>query len=225
MSSFRVSMPVGGRLAAALLFALVVSMASAGCRRSATGIDESGGFVMRNAADCLPAITLLDQHGQKVSLASLKGKPVLFDFIYTTCPGPCLLLTSHMKLIANRLGPALGTEARIVSITVDPEHDHPPQLLAYAKEFQANVKGWLFLTGTPQQIDQVMARFKLARQRQPDGTVGHVLEFFLVDAHGRAVLQYLGEKAAPQRVASDIERAASGRTVTAGGESKVAATL
>ena len=88
-------------------------------------IDEKGGFVMSDASDCLPDITLIDQHGQKVSLSSLRGKPVLFDFIYTTCPGPCLLLTSRMKAIAIQLGPALGKQARIVSITVDPEHDHP----------------------------------------------------------------------------------------------------
>lgn len=225
MHFFRVSVAISGSLAAALLFAIMVSITSAGCRQSATGVDESGGFVMRDASDCLPDITLLDQHGRTVSLSSLKGKPVLFDFIYTTCPGPCLLLTSHMKKIATQLGPALGTKAQIVSITVDPEHDHPKQLLAYAKEFQADVKGWLFLTGTPKQIDEVMARFNLTRQREPDGTVGHVLEFFLVDANGRAVLQYMGEKAAPKRVAGDIERAAAGEAVTTGDGAKVAVTL
>lgn len=177
---------------------------------------------MHDASDCLPDIALVDQHGQKISLLSLKGKPVLFDFIYTTCPGPCLLLTSRMKRIADQLGPALGTEARIVSITVDPEHDHPKQLLAYAKEFQADIKGWLFLTGTPEQIDDVMGRFKLFRRREADGTVDHVLEFFLVGGNGHALLQYMGEKASPQRVASDIEHAASGRTVTASEGSSVA---
>ena len=104
---------------------------------------------MRDASDCLPDINLIDQHGRNVSLASLKGKPVLFDFIYTTCPGPCLLITARMKKIADRLGPKLGTEVRIVSITVDPEHDRPKQLLAYASAQGANVNGWLFLTGTP----------------------------------------------------------------------------
>ncbi len=180
---------------------------------------------MRDASDCLPDITLVDQNGRNVSLASLKGKPVLFDFIYTTCPGPCLLLTSQMKKIADRLGPKLGTEARIVSITVDPEHDHPAELLAYSKDQGADVSGWLFLTGTPKQIDDVMARFNLIRKREADGTVDHVLEFFLVDANGRALLQYLGEKAEPERVASDVERAAAGEPVAAGDGAAAAVTL
>ncbi len=184
--------------------------------QDAQDIGERGGFEVRNASDCLPDITLVDQNGHNVSLASLKGKPVLFDFIYTTCPGPCLVLTSRMKQIANRLGPKLGTEARIVSITVDPEHDHPEQLNAYAKAQGADVNGWLFLTGTPKQIDDVMAHFDLIRQHEADGTVDHVLEFFLVDANGKALLQYMGEKAGPDRVASDVERAAAHEPVAAG---------
>src|SRR5271156_4970519 len=203
-----------------LFLTLLVTLAGAvtltGCRYPAQDdqdIGERGGFEVRNASDCLPDITLVDQNGHNVSLASLKGKPVLFDFIYTTCPGPCLVLTSRMKQIANRLGPKLGTEARIVSITVDPEHDHPEQLLAYAKEQGADVNGWLFLTGTPKQIDDVMARFKLIRQHEADGTVDHVLEFFLVGAKGQPVLQYLGDRAAPERVASDVKRAAAGEPV------------
>jgi len=187
-----------------------------GCRRPAEDIGERGGFEVRDTSDCLPDITLVDQHGRNVSLASLKGKPALFDFIYTNCPGPCLMLTAQMKQIANRLVPRLGTEARIVSVTVDPEHDHPAELLAYADKQGADVNGWLFLTGTPKQIEDVMARFSVIRQREPDGTVDHVLEFFLVDARGRALLQYIGEKADPDRVVSDVERAAARGPVAAG---------
>ncbi len=217
MFSMRTAASIGTSLSLAMLIVLAGAITLMGCRRQTQDLGERGGFAMSDSADCLPDITLVDQHGRNVSLASLKGKPVLFDFIYTTCPGPCLLLTARMKQIADRLGAKLGTEARIVSITVDPEHDHPKQLLAYASAQGTNVNGWLFLTGTPRQIEDVMARFKLIRQREADGSVDHVLEFFLVDANGRAVLQYMGEKAEPEQVANDVERAAAGHSVTAGG--------
>jgi protein SCO1 len=203
-----------------LLIALIVAIGGTGCRRqnSNNQVNEAGGFAVNDTSDCLPDITLVDQHGQNVALSSLKGKPVLFDFIYTTCPGPCLVLTSRMKRIANQLGPALGKDVRIISVTVDPEHDHPEQLLTYAKKFDADTDGWLFLTGTPQQIDDLMGHFNLIRQREANGTVDHVVEFFLVGADGRAMLQYMGEKADPKQVASDMEQAAAGRSVTAGVE-------
>jgi protein SCO1/2 len=201
-----------------MLVVLAGAVTLAGCRQpqESENVGERGGFEVHNTSDCLPDITLVDQNGRNVSLASLKGKPVLFDFIYTTCPGPCLVLTSRMKQIADRLGPKLGTEARIVSITVDPEHDHPAQLNAYAKAQGADVNGWLFLTGTPKQIDDVMAHFDLIREYEADGTVDHVLEFFLVDANGKALLQYMGEKAEPDRVASDVEKALEHEPVAAG---------
>jgi protein SCO1 len=187
-----------------------------GCRQQPEVGREHGGSAVRHASDCLPDITLVDQRGRNVSLASLKGKPVLFDFIYTTCPGPCLLLTARMKRIADRLGPKLGTDASIVSITVDPEHDRPEQLLAYAIAQGANVNGWLFLTGTPKQIDEVMARFRLFRHHEADGTVDHFLFFCLVDPNGRPLLRYLGEDAQPERVADDVERAAAREPMTVG---------
>ncbi len=208
-----------------MLVVVVSAMALIGCRQHTEEIDERGGFEVRNTSECFPDITLVDQHGRNVPLASLKGKPVLFDFVYTTCPGPCLLLTTQMKQVANRLGPRLGTEARIVSITVDPEHDHPAELLAYANKQGADVNGWLFLTGTPKQIDDVMARFNVIRKREPDGTVDHVLEFFLVDGNGRALLQYIGQKASPDWVARDVERVAAHEPVAAGDSTSHAGTL
>lgn len=194
----------------ALILLAVIAVATA-CNK---GVEEPGAYPAANQADCLPDITLVDQHGRNVSLASLKGKPVLFDFFYATCPGPCLMLTARMRKIANELGSALGNKAWLVSVTVDPEHDHVQQLADYAKEQGVpDNAGWLFLTGTPQQVDEVMARFKLRRQRESDGSVDHVLEFFLVGADGHEMVQYLATDTNPTKIAGDLERAAAGERV------------
>jgi protein SCO1 len=210
-------------LATVLILAGLVAVAS--CEQHSQNLNERSGFPVLNSNNCLPDITLIDQNGQNVSLASLKGKPVLVDFIYTSCPGPCLVLTSRMRAVADRLGPALGKDVRLVSITVDPEHDHPKQLREYAKIQGADVNGWLFLTGTPNEIDDTLGHFQLIRHREADGTVDHVLEFFLVGADGRALLEYLGEKVDPERIAEDVTRAAAGKPVFAGDGSSVAVRL
>jgi len=121
------------------------------------------------------------------------------------------MLTARMKSVAEKLGSALAPQVSFVSVTVDPEHDTPPQLLAYAKEQGAVRDGWLFLTGPPAQIDKLMAQFKLNRQRETDGSVEHVLEFFLVGADGRLLYQYLASEVQPERIAFDIEQAAGHR--------------
>jgi len=202
------------------LLGLTMMMPLVGCHRS-EGIAPGGGYAVQDSQDCLPPLTLLDQHGRQVSLAELKGKPVLFDFIYTSCPGECLMLTQRMKRIATALGAELGNQVRLVSITVDPEHDQPKQLLQYASDQAADMNGWLFLTGTPAQIDAEMARFKLIRQHEADGSVDHVLEMFLVAPNGRAVMQYMGDKISAERAVADLNAAAAGKAISAGDASIV----
>lgn len=196
------------------LLGLLILANVAACHRSADA-EVGAGFAVLDSPDCLAPTSLLDQHGHSVSLADLKGEPILIDFIYTTCPGECLTLTARMKRIASALGPELGTKVRLVSITVDPEHDQPPQLLKYADDQGADMKGWWFLTGTPVQIDQVMRRFKLIRQREADGSVDHVLEMFLIGPNGHALVQYLGDKISIEHAVADLNAAAAGKAVTA----------
>jgi protein SCO1 len=201
-----------------LLILLATGLSIASCHRQTAAVDESGGFAVTDSPGVLQNLTLVDQHGQKVDLASLRGKPILFDFFYTTCPGPCLMLTARMKSIANHLGPILGSQVQFVSVTVDPEHDHPADLLNYAKQQGADRNGWLFLTGTPADVDRVMARFKLTRQHEPDGSVDHVLEFFLVDNEGHLQLQYVAFEVNPLKIAGDIEQAADGKRLVESGD-------
>ena len=195
-----------------LLIALAVaSFAVFGCNRTGT---ERGVYPVEYHTDGLPNLTLTDQYGHPLSLAALKGQPVLFDFIYTSCPGPCQFLTQHMKLIANKLGPALGSRISFVSVTVDPEHDRPNRLFDYARAFDANVKGWYFLTGSSAQIDQLMSVFRLARTHASDGEIEHILGFFLVGPSGHPTVEY-SKRVQPSIAAREAETAASGNSVIA----------
>ena len=189
----------------------------AGCDQNSSSATAAASV---DRPDCLPDLTLTNKYGNPVDMSSLRGKPLLFDFFYTTCPGPCLVLTARMRKIAEQVGSALGSKVTFVSVTVDPEHDRPAQLLAYAKEQGADRKGWMFLTGTPNQIDQLMGQFKLRRQHEADGSIDHVLEFFVVGADGHLLYQYLYDTS-PIRIAGDLTAAESNTVadVTGSGES------
>jgi protein SCO1 len=169
--------------------------AAAGCHR-----DSEGGA----AASVLTDTKLVDQNGNHVSLASLKGKPLVVDFIYTSCKGECLMETAKLTNVAIRLGPDLGSKVTIVSISVDPEHDGPKQLLDYARQQGADEKGWYFLTGGPGDIDKALAGFKLSRQVMPDGSVGHLVNMMLIGPDGRLVREYNGEIVKAQDIVDDV---------------------
>jgi len=116
------------------------------------------------------------------------------------------MMTQRMAKVADELGPNFGTKVRFVSVTIDPEHDGQPKLLSYAEAQGANRAGWLFLTGTPEQVNALMSAFKLERARQPDGSLDHVLSFFLVRGDGGLQSEYSSSHTRPELIAEDIGR-------------------
>jgi protein SCO1/2 len=177
---------------------IVVSslFAAAGCHSDSTA----------NGPNVLTDTKLVDQNGNTVELSSLQGKPMVVDFIYTTCPGPCLMETAKFANVALRLGNDLGSKVTLVSITVDPEHDTPKKLLNYSHQQGADEKGWYFLTGGPKDVDKVLAGFKLSRQIEPDGSVGHLISMMLIGPDGRIVHEYNGEAVKAQDIVEDVKK-------------------
>jgi protein SCO1 len=182
-----------------IIAAMTTSLfATTGCQR-----DSEAGAA---AASCLTDTKLVDQNGDTISLASLKGKPLVVDFIYTSCTGECLMETAKLANVALRLGNDLGSKVTIVSISVDPEHDGPKQLLNYSRQQGADEKGWYFLTGGPADVDRALAGFKLSRQIMPDGSVGHMVDMMLIGPDGRLVREYNGEIVKAQDIVDDVKK-------------------
>jgi protein SCO1/2 len=128
----------------------------------------------------VPPFTLTAQDGQPFSSAEqLQDQVWVADFIFTTCPGPCPRMSSQM----HQLQMALESEGiRLVSFTIDPEHDTPEVLAAYAGRFQATPGVWHFLTGPREELNRLsMDVFKLG---PVDGTLEHSTRFVLVDRRG-----------------------------------------
>jgi protein SCO1/2 len=107
----------------------------------------------------VPDLTLLNQDGKKIKLSSIldPGKPVIIDFIYTTCTTICPVLSSGYLNMQHKLGEATET-VQLVSISIDPENDRPEQMKKYLQMFGAK-KGWDFLTGSRNDIILVMKTF------------------------------------------------------------------
>src|SRR5690242_663297 len=81
----------------------------------------------------LPSFSLIDQTDRTITLADLKGKVWVADFIFTNCAGTCPMMTDKMR----KLQDALPAEIHMVSFTVDPARDTPKALAAYAAEHGA----------------------------------------------------------------------------------------
>jgi cytochrome oxidase Cu insertion factor (SCO1/SenC/PrrC family) len=117
------------------------------------GLSGLGSSEMLRPLAEVPDFVLRERSGQPVSKADLLGKVWIVNFIFTQCVEECPLATSRMA----RLQEAFTTETdvRLVSITVDPEHDTPEVLREYAKSLGAHPQRWLFLTGEKERIHRL----------------------------------------------------------------------
>jgi protein SCO1/2 len=130
---------------------------------------------------------LTDQDGRTFGTEDLHGKVWVADFVFTSCPDVCPVLTSQMANLARRVD---GEDVRFVSITVDPATDTPDKLREYAARFHADTTRWRFLTGSPDDVRAVIERdFRLPvgeREGRGDGRydIMHGNRFVLVDRRG-----------------------------------------
>jgi protein SCO1/2 len=157
-----------------------------------------------------PDFTLTDQDGRRVSLADLRGRLVVLDFIYTRCPGPCPTLTGVHAELQRRLPPALRERTHFVSISLDPARDTPEALRAYARARGADLSSWWFLTGAPEAVDPVLARFGVGRTPREDGEIDHRIVTFLLDSEGRIARRWTGLDHEADELLADLARVAGG---------------
>ena len=110
----------------------------------------------------LPPFSLTERSGSTITNASLADDVWVASFIFTRCPLSCPRISGVMKGLQGKFA---GTGVKLVSISVDPEHDSPQILAEYARRFDADPDRWLFLTGPKNQIhDLIIHGFKLPVQ-------------------------------------------------------------
>jgi protein SCO1/2 len=107
-----------------------------------------------------PNMALITHEGKAVRFYDdlVQDKTVVIHFMYTSCTDSCPLTTANLAQVQTALGPRVGRDLFLYSVTVDPERDTPELLRTYAKRFDVK-PGWLFLTGTKQDIRDLRRTF------------------------------------------------------------------
>ncbi len=111
----------------------------------------------------IPDLTLVNKAGEKVSVIEelSPDKPILLNFIFTTCSTICPVMSATFSQVQKLLGSEIK-DIQMVSISIDPEQDTAEKLRAYAKKIKANEQ-WSFLTGKSSDILTVLHAFDTYR--------------------------------------------------------------
>jgi cytochrome oxidase Cu insertion factor (SCO1/SenC/PrrC family) len=140
-----------------------------------------------NAALNFPAkgFQLTDQHGQTVSLASLRGKVVLLTFLDPVCTSDCPLIAQEFRAAGQLLGAASG-KVELVAIVTNPVYHQVAYTQAFDRqEFLNQVPNWLYLTGSVPQLQQVWRDYGISAEILPAGSmIGHQDVAYVIDASG-----------------------------------------
>ena len=132
----------------------------------------------------LPEFTLTTHRGEPFTRRSLEGSVWIADFIFTRCAGQCPMMTQRMAALQRRVSDTPAV--RLTSISVDPSHDTPEALAAYARGANAGDR-WVFLTGPE---DEVIALSRngfhlgVGKDGSPAEPVTHSIRLVLLDRAG-----------------------------------------
>lgn len=144
----------------------------------------------------VPEFSFINQDGDPFTEKDLNNKITILDFIFTSCAGPCPIMTHNMTGLYRSFSQV--EEVQFVSITVDPDVDTQDILKQYAKINGVNDDRWQFITSNIEAIKDLKKNgFMLYAEELPRG---HAIKFVLIDQNGQIRKYFDGTEEASMAV-------------------------
>lgn len=199
-----------GLAAAASLLALLMAAVLAGCGGGSSSSNSAQTVTSVPGGDAVPAhpappIALTDYRGRKVSLAGLKGKPVLVAFLYTHCHDLCPLVAANTHAAYSMLKPG-AVRPVFLAVSVDPAHDTPASAAKFNREHRTTGEiDWLL--GSHAELLRVWNAWGVVPVRRANNpeVIEHGAEIYGVDPQGNIRVLFPVE-AKPAALAKGMER-------------------
>lgn len=159
----------------------------------------------------VPDFTLTDQVHRRISLSQYAGKVVALNFIYTSCalPNFCYRISNNFGVLKQRFKEQLGRDLVLLTVTFDPQRDHPEQLAHYAENWKADPKTWHFLTGSVTDIQNVTNMFGMDYFPE-EGLMNHSLHTAIIDRKGKLVANVEGNRFTADQLGDLVNSVLSG---------------
>ncbi len=134
------------------------------------------------AAPAMPQ--LVDQTGRTFTLRSLEGRPLIVTFVSAHCSDACPLVNAEFSQAASEIA-RQSLSTRLLTITLDPQHDPPNVMRALAQRFSANPRYWLVASGHTPDVDDILNAFGVIAKPGKSGyREAHTTFVYVFDARG-----------------------------------------
>jgi protein SCO1/2 len=201
----------------ALSCLLVTGTASAAIQEGVASYDEKQAFARSQAVlgQSVGDYTFLDGNGSSVSLASLRGKPVIISLIYTSCYHVCPTVTTNLAKIIHIARDALGNDSfTVLTIGFDTEADTPDRMRMFAAQRNIDLDNWHFVSTDADTLRRLSDDVGFSYFRSPKG-FDHMIQATLLDAEGRVYRQVYGMAPEPPALVEPLKELLYGKQVAA----------
>ena len=130
----------------------------------------------------IPDFSFINEDGEVVTEKDFKNKVYVADFFFVTCPTICPVMKKNMLTVYNEYKE--NPEVKILSHTIDPEHDTPEVLKKYATDLGISGKMWQFVTGDKEKIYDIGQKHYMVSALEDSSQAGgyiHSGAFVLID--------------------------------------------
>ncbi len=193
-------------MAAHMKYLWIVFVVIAAC--AITGVV---GFWLRKSGkyERVPDFKVVERSGNSLSRRDLMGDVWVVDFVFARCPTACPAMNSAIFDLRRKI-----PELKILTLSVDPEHDTPKYLAEWVKTMGLEQPGWFWGSGVSEGEMQEIARGFLQGAGRMDGKIVHSERFVLLDRYARIrgafpVLDpgtFLRDPDAPSRIEAEARK-------------------
>ncbi|HZP61287.1 MAG TPA: SCO family protein [Opitutaceae bacterium] len=133
-----------------------------------------------------------DDSGRTVTLASLRGRPVVLAMFFSNCTYACPLIVHDMRDARDALPPAVRAQTRFVLVSFDTERDTPAALRAYRERMQLDPDAWILLRGSPADVQELAMVLGVKYKKDADGQFAHSNLITVLNREGEIAFQRSG---------------------------------
>ena len=154
--------------------------------RDAVTKTVDGKTVTDTVYQTIPKFKFANQYGDSITNKSLDGTIYVADFFFTTCPSICPVMHRNMLTVYEAFKNT--GDVKIISHTIDPQHDSVPVLKIYADKLGISGNTWWLLRGKKEDVYRIAEKNYLVAVKKDSTEAGgyvHAGYFVLIDKQKR----------------------------------------
>ncbi len=136
---------------------------------------------------------LTDSRGERLPLATFRGRPLVISFVYTSCSSVCPVTTQHLIDMVDEAQAVFGEEAfAVLSVGFDARGDTPSRLRAFAAAQGIGQRAWRLASADAETLGPLLDELGFSYAAAAGGFM-HLTQTTILDADGRVYRQIYGD--------------------------------